>query len=205
MYVAGIFMNQHQEVVMQIYESLKKDHDTVKQLLSQLISLNESETKQRSVLVAQIRDELIPHSRAEEAVFYNSMRLLDETKSLAMHGYREHLEAETLLRTLQLLDATNLSWKETAYKLKESLEHHIEEEEGEMFAAAQGLFTAEEAVVLDEVFKKMKPEIKEEGLMMNTLEMVKNMMPPRLTDAISDLADPLLNTKKSNGASVSKH
>lgn len=189
---------------MQIYDSLKKDHDTVKQLLSQLISLNNNETDQKSALIAKIRDELIPHSRAEEAVFYNSMRLLDETKDIALHGYREHLEAETLLRTLQLQDLTNMQWKETAYKLKKSLEDHIEEEEGEMFTAAQSLFTGEEAVVLNEVFQKMKPEIKEEGLMMNTLEMMKNMMPPRLMDAVTEWTEPALQLAKKDGSQLRK-
>lgn len=187
---------------MQIYEALKKDHDVVKSLLNQLVSLTNTEKQKRSELVRQIHDELIPHSRAEEAVFYNSMRLLDETKSLAMHGYREHLEAETLLRTLQLEDAADVNWKETAYKLKEALEHHIEEEEGEMFAAAKQLFTAEEAEVINEAFQQMKPEIKEEGFMMNTLTMIKNMMPPRLTDALEDLPFPNI---KENGKGSSSH
>jgi hemerythrin-like domain-containing protein len=175
---------------MRIYEALKKDHEGVKALLNRLVSLNESQNEEKSRLLSQIRDELIPHSRAEEAVFYNSLRLLDETKSLAMHGYREHMEAESLLRSLQAEDLVNADWKETALKLKQALEHHIEEEEGEIFSAAQRLLTDEEAIAINDAFQKMKPEIKEEGFMMNTLVMIKNMMPPRLSDALSDYHIP---------------
>jgi|GEM_PF-407901 Hemerythrin HHE cation binding domain. len=175
---------------MQIYEALKQDHQKVKALLERLVSLSENQKDEKSALLDQIRDELIPHSRAEEAVFYNSMRLLDETKSLAMHGYKEHLEAEALLRTLQAEDLVGSEWKNTAYKLKDALEHHVEEEEGEMFAAAQALFTDEEAEIICDAFQRMKPEVKEEGFMMNTLEMIKNMLPPRLSDALSDYHIP---------------
>lgn len=190
---------------MKIYESLKKDHETVKNLLNSLVSLAEDNKTQRDQLIQQIHDELIPHSRAEEAVFYNSMRLLDETKSIAMHGYREHLEAETLLRSLQVRDATNMKWKDTAYKLKNALEHHIEEEEGEMFTAAQQLFTDEEAEIINEAFQKMKPEVKEEGFMMNTVTMIKNMMPPRLTDALDDLALPSVGKSKNQSQGQHKN
>ena len=170
-----------------IYETLKQDHDKVKALLNQLIALPEDSVEEKSRLLEAIRDDLIPHSRAEEAVLYNSMRLVDESKTLAMHGYREHMEAETLLRTLQLGDKLKLNWKDTARKLKEALEHHIEDEEGEMFETAQNLFTEEEAMVMNDVFLKMKPQVQQEGFMKNTLDMVTNMMPPRLTDAVKDL------------------
>ncbi|MFS4460268.1 hemerythrin domain-containing protein [Bdellovibrio sp. HCB2-146] len=175
---------------MRIYEALKQDHETVKALLNRLVSLNEDQNDEKSELLDQIRDELIPHARAEEAVFYNSLRLLDETKSIAMHGYREHLEAETLLRTLQAGDVINADWKSTAMKFKNALEHHIEDEEGEMFTAAQGLITDQEAEAINNAFQKMKPEVREEGFMMNTIEMVKNMMPPRLADALSEYHIP---------------
>lgn len=184
---------------MRIYEALKQDHDKVKELLTRLVALPEGHTDKKTELLGQIRDELIPHARAEEAVFYNSLRLLDETKSLAMHGYREHMEAETLLRTLQAEDLVNMDWKSTALKLKEALEHHIEEEEGEMFQAAQQLFTEEEAEIINEAFQKMKPEVKEEGFMKNTLEMIKNMMPPRLTDALSELSPTVEPSRRRGG------
>jgi hypothetical protein len=166
---------------MTIYEALTADHVKVKGLLSELVALNKDDDKRRHVLLNQIRDELIPHARAEEAVFYNSLRMLDQAKEIAMHGFREHVEAETMLRSLQALDKVDTSWKEIAWKLKEAIEHHIQDEEGRLFTVAKQLFTQSEATAMAETFEAMKPKIKEEGFMQTTLDMVANLMPPRFS------------------------
>lgn len=168
---------------MKIYEALKKDHDQLKEHLQQLIALNENDESAREILVRQIRDDLIPHSRAEESVFYNSLRAFDSAKEIAMHSYKEHMEAEVLLRMLQLRDKVDADWKETAIKLKTALEHHIQEEEGTIFRIAQGLFTDTEAEMMAQSFERLKPEVKEEGFMGTTWDMVSNLMPPRFKDS----------------------
>lgn len=168
---------------MKIYDVLRKDHENVKELLSQLLELGDSDTEKRHKLVKKIRDDLIPHSRAEEAVFYNTIRSVDAAKEMVMHGYQEHLEAETYLRMLQLRDKVDVEWKNTALKLQSAVEHHIEQEEREIFGAAEKLFTPEEAEMMGQAFEKLKPEIKEEGIVETTLDLVINMMPPRFTSA----------------------
>lgn len=172
---------------MHIFEALIKDHEKIKDLLDELLSLEENDHESRADLVKDIRDELIPHARAEESVFYNSLRALDVNVEKVMHGYREHVEAEALLRALQVEDKTKLSWKSTAKKLKEALEHHIREEEGEIFAGARQVLTVKEARTLGNLFEKLKPQIKDEGLMKTSLEMVMNLMPVRLSDRIKNL------------------
>jgi hemerythrin-like domain-containing protein len=98
-----------------------------------------------------------------------------------MHGFREHMEAEAMLRSLQAMDKVDASWKETAWKFKEAIEHHIQDEEGRLFTVAKQLFTQTEAVAMAETFEALKPKIKEEGFMKNTLDMVANLMPPRFS------------------------
>lgn len=175
---------------MIIYDALKKDHVKLKELLNELVHATEAGEESRNDLISKIRDELVPHSRAEEAVFYNSLREIDQAHSLAMHGYREHMEAETLLRSLQVTGAVNINWTSGARKLKEALEHHISEEEGELFSAAQQLFTNEEAKEMGIAFEKMKPEIKEGSFVKSTVEMIANMMPSRLRDAFQKSEPP---------------
>lgn len=85
---------------MQIYDLLHNDHMKVKSLLDTLIRTPEGSDIQAG-LVDQIRDELIPHARAEEAVFYNSLRSVDVARDVVHHGYKEHVEAEALLRMMQ--------------------------------------------------------------------------------------------------------
>lgn len=169
---------------MQIYEALEKDHDKVMELLRELISLTEANEERRGELIGEIRDELVPHSRAEESVLYNSLRLVEGEKAVVAHSYQEHLQAEALLRTLQMKDKIDADWKQTAQKLKAALEHHIAEEESEVFEAARRVFTDEEAVQMGEAFERLKPEVREEGFMQTTLDMVANMMPPRLSRAL---------------------
>lgn len=164
---------------MQIYEALRKDHDKVKNLLKELVAIEQDNAEDRHELIEEIRNELVPHSRAEETVFYNSLREIEAARDIVMHGYQEHMEAEAHLRMLQLRDRIDLEWKETAKKLKESLEHHIEEEEGKIFNVAKQLFTDEEAEMMAEAFENLKPEVQTEGFMKTTLDLIGNLMPPR--------------------------
>lgn len=168
---------------MAIYDALMKDHDKVTGLVNELVMLEEG-SGDHSSLISQIRDELIPHARAEETVLYNSLRSLDEAKDIVMHAYKEHIEAETLLRALQLKDKVDMHWRATAQKLRESVRHHIDEEEGRVFNVARQLFTDEEADMMEEAFETLKPEIREEGLMQTTIEMITNLMPERFVPAL---------------------
>lgn len=169
---------------MLIYDALRKDHDTVRQLLNELVMLSENDEQRRHGLIDQIRDEIVPHARAEESVFYNSLRAIDAAKDVVMHGYQEHMEAETLLRTLQVKDKIDADWKATAQKLKKAIEHHIQEEEGKIFNVAQQLFTEDEARMMGEAFEQLKPEVREEGFLRTTLDMVANLMPPRFAASL---------------------
>ncbi len=171
---------------MAIYEALIKDHDKIKELLNELVMLDEG-ADSHSELIEQIRDELIPHARAEESVFYNSLRSLDAAKDVVMPAYKEHLQAETLLRTLQIKDKIDMDWKKTANDLRDALNHHINEEEGRVFNVAQQLFTSEEAEMMENAFEALKPEIKEEGLMKTTLELITNLMPKRFVPALKSI------------------
>ncbi|MGE3974830.1 MAG: hemerythrin domain-containing protein [Bdellovibrionales bacterium] len=166
---------------MTIYEALETDHRKVKQLLIRLVGITDKNASERHDLISQIRDELIPHARAEESIFYNSMRELESGNEEVMHGYKEHMEAETLLRMLQVRDKIDMEWKKTAQQLKDALEHHIQEEESKIFSVARRLFTEEEARMMGQAFEKLKMEVKDEGFMKTTVDLVTNLMPPRLT------------------------
>ncbi len=173
---------------MTIYEALKKDHDKLLDMLNELVMLKEDQDERKTELLAKIRDELIPHARAEESVFYNSLRALEKAKDIVMHSFKEHLMAESLLRTMQAKDKVNLDWKKTAQEFKAAIQHHIDEEETRIFNVAQQLFTPEEAEMMAEAFKTLKPEIQEEGLLKTSLEMVTNLMPKRFVPAFRSIS-----------------
>jgi len=173
---------------MDIYQCLMKDHEEVKSLLTELVQLTD-EDDYRYILIEEIKNALIPHSRAEEQVFYNTLRAVNADTSLVMHGYKEHLEAETLLRSLQVMDRFDMQWKKVALKLKEALEHHVQEEETEIFSEAKNVLTQEEALSIGEAFEQLKPKLAQEGFIKNTVNMVVNMMPPRLADSLRNFGE----------------
>lgn len=172
---------------MTIYEVLKKDHDIVKELLRKLVTLQEGD-ESRGSLIAKIRDELISHSRAEESVFYNSLRSMDLAKDVVMDGYQEHMEAEASLRLLQVKDKIDADWKKTAMKLKESVEHHVSEEEEKVFNVAKEFFSDREAEMMGNAFTELKAEVKNEGFLKTTFDLLVNLMPPRFTPEKKDFS-----------------
>lgn len=165
---------------MDIYQALTKDHNELKPLLDRLVAMSQVNSDTKTTLQA-INDALIPHSRAEESVFYNALRETEEGKGILTHSYREHMAAEVMLRTLQGLEIFNTEWEMLARKLRESLLHHIEEEEGEIFARAREVFMEDEAEQMGAAFLRAKEISAEQGDVKNMLDMVVNMMPPRIT------------------------
>ncbi len=167
---------------MTIYEELKKDHKVVMGLLDRLVEAETADSQTRDDLISQIRDELIPHARAEEAVLYNSIRDIEGSSNVVTHAYKEHVEAETLLRSLQVTSAVNVHWGTGAKKLRDALAHHIKEEEGDVFSEAKKLFLDQEAEAMAEVFHSMKAMVKEQSLVGTSVDMLVNMMPSRLRE-----------------------
>lgn len=173
---------------MEIYESLKKDHIEIKDLLTELLALDQ-EDDYHSVLIDQISNALIPHARAEEAVLYNSIRAVKSDSSNITNSYKEHMAAETLLRTLQVKDKVNFDWKETALKLQQALLQHIQEEESTLFTEARSLFSSQEATMMNEAFLRMKTQVAQQGFMKNSFDMVANLMPLKFVEKIRNLGN----------------
>lgn len=168
-----------------IYDVLKKDHVEIISLLDELLTLSQDDDYSE-VVIKQIEKNLIPHARAEESVFYNSIRAVSDNKDI-MHSFKEHMEAEMLLRNLQMKDKTDMDWKETASKLKKALQHHIEEEEGKIFSEARKIFNEQEAVMMSKAFEELKGKVEDEGGLKTSIDMVVNLMPPRFVEKLKSL------------------
>lgn len=168
---------------MTIYEALKKDHKKVGQLLDQLVASSENGNDKWKSIIDQIRDELIPHARAEESVFYNAIRETGEYSELIGHGFGEHAVAEAELRTLQAMKTIDVNWTKLAKKLRADILHHVAEEEGKIFAAAQKVLSDQEALAIGKAFEALKPRIKEESFAKTSMDFVVNMLPVRFVES----------------------
>jgi hemerythrin-like domain-containing protein len=131
---------------------LKTDHDKVKKLLSELESTTERGVKTRSELFATIKAELTVHEIIEEEIFYPELKAHPKAKDIVLEGFQEHHVVDLLMGELESLDVTDEAWGPKAIVMKENIEHHIEEEEGEMFTQARRVFDREE---LDQLGERM--------------------------------------------------
>jgi hypothetical protein len=123
---------------------LKADHDKVKRLLNELESTTERGVKTREELFATIKGELSVHETIEEEIFYPALKSHPKAKDLVLEAYEEHHVVDTVMAELEGLDVSDETWGAKATVMKENVEHHIEEEEGEMFKQARQVFDRDE-------------------------------------------------------------
>lgn len=130
-----------------IYQDLKADHDKHRAMLS-AIAEAKSDKPRRDELFEQFRVAVTGHAAAEEESLYARMMLNPETREDARHSVSEHKEIDDMITELCKLEAGNAGdseWLAKFTELRTEYDHHITEEEEEMFpAAAEALSTAEE-------------------------------------------------------------
>ena len=131
---------------------LKEDHVKVKGLLADLESTTERGVKTREALFATIKGELTIHEIIEEEIFYPELKAHPKAKDIVLEGYEEHHVVDLLMSELEALDVADETWGAKAIVMKENIEHHIEEEEGEMFTKARQVFDRAE---LDDLGQRM--------------------------------------------------
>jgi hemerythrin-like domain-containing protein len=129
---------------------LEKDHKKMKSLLGELEETTRRASKKREELFATIRVELEAHETIEEEIFYPTLKQHPKAKDVVLEGYIEHHVADLIVNELASAPTTDEDWGARAKVLKETIEHHIEEEEGEMFKIARQVLDREELVDLGE-------------------------------------------------------
>jgi hemerythrin superfamily protein len=144
-----------------ILETLKKEHDEVKDLLESLQDAEGGE--QRSRLVRQIKEALVPHTKAEEKVVYDRVIALRD-KDAQTDGHEGYVEHELASKTLQRLEALGASvsaeHRALAKVLKELVEHHIKEEESNVWKDVKENFSDEDRKRMNVQFMAAKARIK---------------------------------------------
>ena len=132
---------------------LKSDHDKMKRLLAELEPTTERGVKTRQELFATIKGELTVHEIIEEEIFYPELKSHPKARDIVLEGYEEHGVVDTLMGELEDLPVDDETWGPKAKVMKENIEHHIEEEEGEMFRQARQVFDDAE---LDDLGRRME-------------------------------------------------
>jgi Hemerythrin HHE cation binding domain len=132
---------------------LKADHDKMRDLLSQLESTTERGVKTRQELFATIKGELTLHEVIEEEIFYPELKANPKSEDTVLEAFEEHHVVDLLMGELEALDVSDETWGAKALVMKENVEHHMEEEEGEMFRQARQAFERDE---LEDLGRRME-------------------------------------------------
>jgi hypothetical protein len=130
---------------MDAFELLKADHKKVNELFDQL----EAATgKAKLGVFNQIKTELELHTHIEETIFYPALEKPEETHDLILEAYEEHKGVKTLLAELSGARTADDQWQAKAKVLRENVEHHVDEEENELFDKADDALSDEQIEAL---------------------------------------------------------
>ena len=129
---------------MNAFQLLKEDHKKVKGIFQQLEPTTERASKTRTELFTKLKQELDIHAHVEETQFYPVIKREAETREITLEGFEEHHVIKTLLKELEANDVGSERWTAKLKVLKENVEHHVEEEEGEMFKKAREVLSTEQ-------------------------------------------------------------
>jgi hypothetical protein len=139
-----------------IFDDLKADHDRHRELLSAIADA-QGDKQARAELFEKFRIDVSGHAAAEEQSLYATMMMDPDMQDDARHSVSEHKEVDDMLTELYGLEVDSEEWSSKFAKMRTRYDHHITEEEEEMFPeAADHLSDADEAR-LAEIFEKRKP------------------------------------------------
>ncbi|MFP4106830.1 MAG: hemerythrin domain-containing protein [Phycisphaerae bacterium] len=121
-----------------VLEKLHEEHGQIRQLLEKMSDTTQNAVKTRPRMVEELEEKIVPHMVGEEKIFYKAMKkhATKEQMPTALEGYEEHRLARKALKRLKKADPDTPDWDARQKVLKEVVEHHIEEEESELFEMA---------------------------------------------------------------------
>jgi hypothetical protein len=146
---------------MDAFTLLKQDHDKVKKMFKDYEELGDRAMKSKQDLATEIFMELAVHEQIEEEIFYPELqRRFDEKEDqeIVLEGFAEHHVADLIQEELKAMTPEDEMFDAKMKVLQENIEHHIEEEETEMFPEAKKAL-GEDAVPIGEAMMARKEEL----------------------------------------------
>ncbi|MBD3314280.1 MAG: hypothetical protein GF344_00705 [Chitinivibrionales bacterium] len=146
----------------ELFEQLHQEHEEVKRILTQMQETSKGAPKSRQELIQRLRSALVPHMRGEERALYPRLQALPQSHDQALEAIEEHHTAEMVLNELGELEVDAELWKPKAKVLKDLLEHHISEEERDIFSFTRELLGESTIAEIQSRFVSVENEIREE-------------------------------------------
>jgi len=142
-----------------ILSLIEADHRKVEELFDQF---EELEGKKAQECFKQIYKELTLHARVEELVFYPALREYEEMEGYIEEAESEHNSVKILLEQMKSLKPSDSEFETKMTHLQESVMHHVEEEEDEIFEAVRSAMDEAELEELGQEFQTTKTKIESE-------------------------------------------
>ncbi|MDZ8185954.1 MAG: hemerythrin domain-containing protein [Nostoc sp. ChiSLP02] len=142
-----------------ILSLIEAEHRQVEQLFAQAQKAKGSKLQET---FNQLYKALNLHARTEELVFYPALREYEETEEYIEEAEEEHEDVSLLLEEIKALQPSDPEFKEKISELKEAVEHHVEEEESEIFNAVRESIDEQYLVELGQEFQKAKAQLEPE-------------------------------------------
>lgn len=140
---------------MSIYEKIEQDHALHRDLLNKLAATQGNSDERRQLWKAFYYD-VKAHAAAEEETFYSKLMEDPSGQDDARHSVAEHKDMDDIMEELQSMDFDSSGWLTRFKTLKHDYEHHMEEEENDIFAKGRDVFDDDESTKIGERFDERK-------------------------------------------------
>jgi hemerythrin-like domain-containing protein len=139
----------------QFLSQLRKEHREVLSILDQLVEGD----AEKGQLFSKLKEKLIPHLKAEEKVFYPTLLEGEESREDTLEAFEEHHVTELLFKEIDKMENSDERWGAKVKVLKELVNHHIKEEERNIFRVAKKEIKEEKLSSILAPFEKEKEKI----------------------------------------------
>ena len=123
--------------ILNAIELLKADHASVKKAFKEFEKMDHTDTATLQELVSTVCNDLKVHTTIEEEIFYPAVREAIDDQDLMNEAQVEHDSAKALIKQLEGMKADDPQFVANFAVLAEQIEHHVREEETEMFPQAK--------------------------------------------------------------------
>ncbi len=141
---------------MDAFQILAKDHRVVDQLFERIEKTDNRGANQRGQLYQKLHNELELHTQLEEKFFYPLLKEHNDTKELVSEALEENSEIKQMLHEIGSLSAEDDQWSELINELKMAVQHHVRQEEDQIFPAARAKLDEAQINELGRRIQKMK-------------------------------------------------
>jgi len=148
---------------MNAFTLLKQDHQTVARILEKIDSTTERGVKTREELFTRLKKELDVHTRIEETIFYPALEEEKESRDITLEAFEEDRLIKQLIKELESMSKDDEQWTAKFRVLKENIEHHVEEEEDEIFKKARNVLSEKDLESLGSRMDRARQEQKAAG------------------------------------------